>query len=261
MAKTIVITSGKGGVGKTVAVSNIGVALASLGHRVLIADIDIGLRNLDLAMGLSDVIVYDIIDVLEGKCDFSKAIFSFEKYGRLDMLPAAQSTDKDLIDPQAFEELFTHIKDNYDYIILDCPAGIEKGFKSAIGAADLAIVALTPEMASVRDADKVISLLELSGKKDIKILINRVRADMIKRGDMLSIDEITDILGVSPIGIIEEDEVVMKSSKRNTLAVLEPSSVAGSQFKDVAKRITGENIPVTNLKGRNKNLLKRIFGL
>jgi len=261
LAKTIVITSGKGGVGKTVAVSNIGVALAKLGKKVLMADIDIGLRNLDLAMGLSDVIVYDIIDVIEGKCDFSQAVFTFEEYGNLDMLPAAQSTDKDFIDPESFKELFSHIDDFYDYIILDCPAGIEKGFKSSVGAADLAIVALTPEMSSVRDADKVISLLEIENTPEIKILINRVRKDMIKRGDMLSIDEITDILGISPIGIVEEDEIVIRSQRRNTLAVLESSSVAGSQFKDIARRIIGENVPITDLKGRKKGLMKKIFGL
>lgn len=260
MAKTIVVTSGKGGVGKTVAVSNIAVALAKLGKRVLMADIDIGLRNLDLAMGLSDVIVYDIIDVIEGKCDFEKAVFSFEKYGHLHMLPAAQSKDKDYLEPESFSKLFSDIQDDYDYIILDCPAGIEKGFKSAIAAADLAIVTLTPEMPSVRDADKVITLLEMSDMAEIKILINRVRKDMIKRGDMLSIDEITDILGISPIGIIEEDEIVIKSQKRNTLAVLESSSVAGKQFTDVAKRITGENIPVTELKNR-RGIFKRLFGM
>lgn len=260
MAKTIVITSGKGGVGKTVAVSNIAVALAKLGKKVLMADIDIGLRNLDLAMGLSDIIVYDIIDVIEGKCSFDKAVFKFEKYGHLHLLPAAQSTDKDFLNPENFENLFSNIEKEYDYIILDCPAGIEKGFKSAIAGADLAIVTLTPEMSSVRDADKVITLLEMSDMPEIKILINRVRQDMIKRGDMLSIDEITDILGVSPIGIIEEDEIVLKSQKRNTLAVLESSSVAGKQFCNVARRIVGENVPVIKLKGE-KGFFKRLFGM
>lgn len=260
MAKTIVVTSGKGGVGKTVAVSNIATALAGLGQRVLMADIDIGLRNLDLAMGMSDVIVYDIIDVIEEKCSFDKAVFKFEQHGHLHLLPAAQSTDKDFLNPENFEKLFKSLDSQYDYILLDCPAGIEKGFKSAIASADLAIVALTPEMSSVRDADKVITLLEMADIPEIKILINRVRADMIKRGDMLSIDEITDILGTSPIGIIEEDEIVLKSQKRNTLAVLEPSSVAGKQFTDTAKRITGENIPVLSLKGE-RGFFKRLFGL
>lgn len=260
MAKTIVVTSGKGGVGKTVGVSNIAVALANLGKKVLMADIDIGLRNLDLAMGLHDVIVYDIIDVIEGKCSLEKAIFKFEKYGHLHLLPAAQSTDKDFLNPDSFKEVFNKAQKDYDYIILDCPAGIEKGFKSAVAAADLAIVALTPEMASVRDADKVITLLEMANKGEIYLLINRVREDMIRRGDMLSIDEITDILGVSPIGIIEEDEIVIKSQRRNTLAVLESSSKAGKQFLDVAKRITGENIPITQIKGK-RGLFRRIFGL
>ena len=258
MAKTIVITSGKGGVGKTVAVSNIAVALSKLGKRVLMADIDIGLRNLDLAMGLSDVIVYDIIDVIEGKCSFDKAVFKFEKHGHLHLLPAAQSTDKDFLNPENFQKLFSEIEGDYDYILLDCPAGIEKGFKSAIAGADLAIVTLTPEMSSVRDADKVITLLEMASMPEIKILINRVRQDMIKRGDMLTIDEITDILGVSPIGIIEEDEIVLKSQKRNTMAVLESSSKAGKQFKNVAKRITGENIPIINLK-KEKGFFKWFF--
>lgn len=258
MAKTIVITSGKGGVGKTVAVSNIAVALSKLGKRVLMADIDIGLRNLDLAMGLSDVIVYDIIDVIEGKCSFDKAVFRFENHGHLHLLPAAQSTDKDFLNPENFQKLFSEIDKDYDYILLDCPAGIEKGFKSAIAGADLAIVTLTPEMSSVRDADKVITLLEMASMPEIKILINRVRQDMIKRGDMLTIDEITDILGVSPIGIIEEDEIVLKSQKRNTLAVLESSSKAGKQFKNVAKRITGENIPIINLK-KEKRFFKWFY--
>jgi septum site-determining protein MinD len=258
LAKTIVITSGKGGVGKTVAVSNIAVALSKLGKRVLMADIDIGLRNLDLAMGLSDVIVYDIIDVIEGKCSFGKAVFKFEKHGHLHLLPAAQSTDKDFLNPENFQKLFSEIEGDYDYILLDCPAGIEKGFKSAIAGADLAIVTLTPEMSSVRDADKVITLLEMASMPEIKILINRVRQDMIKRGDMLTIDEITDILGVSPIGIIEEDEIVLKSQKRNTMAVLEASSKAGKQFRNVAKRITGENIPIINLK-KEKGFFKWFF--
>ncbi|MBE7014969.1 MAG: septum site-determining protein MinD [Ruminococcaceae bacterium] len=258
MAKTIVITSGKGGVGKTVAVSNIAVALSKLGKRVLMADIDIGLRNLDLAMGLNDIIVYDIIDVIEGKCSFDKAIFKLEKYGHLHLLPAAQSTDKDFLNPENFSKLFSEVEDNYDYILLDCPAGIEKGFKSAIAGADLAIVTLTPEMSSVRDADKVITLLEMASIPEIKILINRVRQDMIKRGDMLTIDEITDILGISPIGIIEEDEIVLKSQKRNTIAVLESSSKAGKQFRNVAKRITGENIPIVNLK-KEKSFFKWFY--
>lgn len=258
MAKTIVVTSGKGGVGKTVAVSNIAVALARLGKKVLMADIDIGLRNLDLAMGLSDIIVYDIIDVIEGRCSFSDAVFKFENYGTLHLIPAAQSTDKDFLNPESFAKLFDEVKADYDYILLDCPAGIEKGFKSAIAAADLAIVTLTPEMPSVRDADKVITLLEMANIPEIKILINRVRKDMIKRGDMLSIDEITDILGVSPIGIIQEDEIVIKSQKRGTLAVLESASIAGREFTHAAKRITGINVPIINLK--EKGFFGRLFG-
>lgn len=261
MGKIIVITSGKGGVGKTAAVSNIAVALAKSGKKVLMADIDIGLRNLDIAMGMSDVIVYDIIDVIEGKCSLEKAIFSFNKYGKLDFLPAAQSTDKEYLHPESFKKLFDDLKKDYDYILLDCPAGIDNGFKSAVAMSDMGIVVVTPEMSSVRDADKVIDLLELANISEKKILINRVRPDMIRKGDMLSIDEITDTLGVSPIGIVLEDEMVLKSQKRNTIAVLENSSPAGNEFSNIAKRLEGSNIPIIRLKGRKKGIFNRLFGL
>ena len=261
MGKVIVVTSGKGGVGKTAAVSNIAVALAKNGKKVLIADIDIGLRNLDIAMGMSDVIVYDIIDVLEEKCDFEQAVFRFDRYGKLDFLPAAQSTDKEYLYPEKFKELFLKLKKNYDYILLDCPAGIDNGFKSAVAASDMGIIVVTPEMSSVRDADKVIDLLDIANVSETKILINRVRPDMIRKGDMLSIDEITDILGVSPIGIVLEDETILKSQKRNTLAVLESSSPAGKEFLNIAERLEGKNIPIVNLKGKRKCLFGRLFGL
>lgn len=261
MGKVIVVTSGKGGVGKTAAVSNIAVALAKSKKKVLIADIDIGLRNLDIAMGMSDVIVYDIIDVIEEKCSFEKAVFSFDEYGKLDFLPAAQSTDKEYLYPERFKKLFDDLKEKYDYILLDCPAGIDNGFKSAVAASDMGIVVVTPEMTSVRDADKVIDLLELSGVSEKKLIINRVRPDMIKKGDMLSIDEITDILGVSPIGIVLEDETVLRSQKRNTLAVLEKTSPAGREFLYIAKRLEGINVPIIRLKAKKKGLFNRLFGL
>lgn len=257
MGKTLVVTSGKGGVGKTAAVSNVAVALAAMGKRVLMADIDIGLRNLDIAMGMSDIIVYDIIDVIEGKCDFEKAVFRFEKFGHLDFLPAAQSTDKEYLNPDDFRKLFESLKSQYDYILLDCPAGIDNGFKSAVMAADAAIVVVTPEMTSVRDADKVISLLEIGEVTEVKLLINRVRPEMIKKGHMLSIDEITDILGVSPIGIVLEDEAVLRSQRSHVLAVNDSNSPAGEEFYNVAKRLEGKNVPITGLKMKRKGLFKR----
>ena len=254
MGKTIVITSGKGGVGKTVAVSNIAVELASMGKKVLMADIDIGLRNLDIAMGMSDIIVYDIIDVIEGKCDFEKAIFRFDKYGHLDFLPAAQSTDKEYLNPEEFRALFESLKSQYDYILLDCPAGIDNGFKSAVMSADAAIVVVTPEMISVRDADKVIDLLEIGEITDVKLLINRVRPELIKKGHMLSIDEITDILGVSPIGIVLEDEIIIKSQRSRIMAVNDSSSVAGEEFRNIARRLEGKNIPIIELKSKRRGI-------
>lgn len=261
MGKIIVITSGKGGVGKTTAVSNIAVALAKNGKKVLVADIDIGLRNLDLALGISDVIVYDILDVLENKCEFEKAVFRLEEYGNLDFLPAAQSTDKEYLYPEQFKIFFENLKQNYDYILLDCPAGIDNGFKSAIAASDMAIVVVTPEMTSLRDADKVVTLLDIANVSEVKVLINRVRPELIRKGDMLSIDEITDTIGVSPIGIVLEDEIVLKSQKRNTLAVLESSSSAGNEFSNIAERLEGKNIPLTELRGKRKGLFSKLFRL
>lgn len=259
MGKIIVVSSGKGGVGKTVAVSNIAVALAKLGKRVLMADLDIGLRNLDLAVGISDVIVYDIMDVLEEKCSLDKAVFTLKGCGGVDVLPAAQTVGKDSLEPQKFKKMFRRLRERYDFILIDSPAGMEKGFQSASASADCAFVVVTPEMTSVRDADKIVSLLEASGIREMKLIVNRVRPDMIKRGDMLRIDEIVDILQVPLIGIVEEDEFVLKSLKRGLLPVNESSSRAGKEFFDIAWRILGENIPITVL-GKT-SFLKKLFRL
>lgn len=260
MGKVIVIASGKGGVGKTVAVSNIAVALAKLKKKVLIADIDIGLRNLDLYMGVEDVIVYDIMDVIDSSCDIEKAIFRFPKYGNLDFLPAAQSVDKDFLEPEKFKELFDKLKNEYDYIIVDCPAGIEKGFKSAIASCDLALLVVTPDMASIRDADKVVNLLNYNGINDVKLILNRVIPQLIHSGDMISIDEIIYTLGIPPIGIVIEDIAVLKSQRNKAIVALDSSSEAGNEFNNIAKRLDGENIPITNLSLKAKrNIFKRLF--
>ena len=254
MGKILVLTSGKGGVGKTASVSNIAVALAEQGKKVLMADFDLGLRNLDIAIGMSDIIVYDIMDVLEGKCDFERAVFKFENYGGLEFLPAAQSTDKEYLDSDEVKKLFELVRDNYDYILIDCPAGIDAGFKSAIAAADMGIVIATPELSSIRDADKVITLMEMNDVPEIKLIINRVRPDLMRKGEMITVGEITDMLNVPLIGIVVEDENVLKAQRNNTLAVKMHNSPAGDEFRNIAGRIEGKNIPITELK-------KRRFGI
>ena len=259
MGKILVITSGKGGVGKTLAVSNIAVALAKSGKKVLIADLDIGLRNLDIAVGMSDVIVYDIVDLLEGKCEFDRAVFKLDKYGELYFLPAAQSADKESLDPEKVKEFFLGLKNNYDYILIDCPAGIDNGFKSAIAAADVGIVVVVPEPSSVRDADKVINLMELEDVPEIRMIINRVRPDLIHKGDMISVDNVTDTLGVSPVGIITEDDAVICSRNKSIPVALIPGSPAGCEFVNIANRIEGKNIPIITLGSKRKGLFGKLF--
>ena len=257
MGKIIVVASGKGGVGKTVAVSNIAVALAKMGKRVLMADLDIGLRNLDLAVGIHDVIVYDIMDVLEEKCSVEKAVFTLKGYGGVDILPAAQTIGKDSLEPQKFKKMFHRLRERYDYIIIDSPAGMEKGFQSAVASADCALIVVNPEMTSVRDSDRILSLLEAANMREMRLVINRARPKMMRRGDMLSVDEILNLLQIPLIGIVEEDETVLKSLKRNLLPVNDSSSKAGKEFRNIAKRILGENIPITKLSGSSRCFFRR----
>lgn len=257
MGKIMVVSSGKGGVGKTVAVSNIAVALAKIGKRVLMADLDIGLRNLDLAVGIHDVIVYDIMDVLEEKCSIEKAVFTLKDYGGVDILPAAQTIGKDSLEPEKFKKMFRRLRERYDYILIDSPAGMEKGFQSAIAAADCAFVVVTPEMTSVRDSDRIVSILEAAGTREIRLIINRARPRMMRRGDMLSVDEILNLLQIPLLGIVEEDEAVLKSLKRGVLPVNESSSKAGKEFYNIARRILGENVPITKLSGSSRFLFRK----
>ncbi len=251
MGKVIVIASGKGGVGKTVVASNLAVALAKEGKHVLMADLDIGLRNLDLAVGIQDIIVYDIMDVLEEKCGIEKAVFTLKNYGNVDILPAAQAIGKDTLEPQKFKKMFRKLRERYDYIVIDSPAGLEKGFQSAAASADCAVVVVNPEMTSVRDGDKIISLLEKENMKQIRLVINRARPKMMRRGDMMNVDEVLYLLQVPLLGIIEEDEAVLRSLKHGVLPVEDRSSRAGKELKNIAKRILGHNVPLTKLGKRS----------
>ena len=208
MGEVIVITSGKGGVGKTTTTANLGSALAMRGKKVVLLDTDIGLRNLDVVMGLENRIVYDIVDVIEGKCKLRQALIKDKRFTDLFLLPAAQTRDKDAINEDEMIRLTQRLKEEFDYIIVDCPAGIEQGFKNAIAGADRAIVVTNAEISSIRDADRIIGLLESSNIRNPELIINRIRPEMVKRGEMMDVEDILDLLSIDLIGVVPEDETL-----------------------------------------------------
>ena len=246
-ARVIVITSGKGGVGKTTTTANIGAALADKGHKVLLIDTDIGLRNLDVVMGLENRIVYDLIDVIEGRCRISQALIKDKRCQNLVLLPAAQIRDKNDVSTEQMKELIFSLKDSFDYILIDCPAGIEQGFKNAIAAADEAIVVTTPEVSATRDADRIIGLLEAAGIKNPRLVINRLRIDMVKDKNMLSVEDILDILAVKLLGVVPDDENVVISTNKGEPLVYKGDSLAAKAFKNIASRIEGVEVPLLDL--------------
>ena len=246
-ARVIVITSGKGGVGKTTTTANIGAALADKGHKVLLIDTDIGLRNLDVVMGLENRIVYDLIDVIEGRCRVSQALIKDKRCQNLVLLPAAQIRDKNDVNTDQMKELIYSLKESFDYILIDCPAGIEQGFKNAIVAADEAIVVTTPEVSATRDADRIIGLLEAAGIKSPRIVVNRLRIDMVKDKNMLSVEDILDILAVKLLGVVPDDETVVISTNKGEPLVYKGDSLAAKAFKNIASRIEGVEVPLLDL--------------
>lgn len=249
MGEVIVITSGKGGVGKTTTTANIGTALAKLNHKVVLVDTDIGLRNLDVVLGLENRIVYDIVDVVKGNCRLNQALIKDKRLEGLCLLPAAQTKDKNAISIEEIKKLTNELSEIFDYVIVDCPAGIEQGFKNAIAGADRAIVVATPEVSSVRDADRIIGLLEANEIKETRLIINRLRPQMVKQGDMMDIDDILDILSIKLIGVIPEDEFIIVSTNRGEPAVNNPESMAGKAYLNTARRITGEeDVPFLDLE-------------
>lgn len=263
MGEVIVITSGKGGVGKTTTTANLGTGLALLDKKVILIDTDIGLRNLDVVMGLENRIVYDLVDVVEGSCRIKQALIKDKRYEGLHLLPAAQTRDKTAVKPEQMIKLCNELKGEFDFIIVDCPAGIEQGFKNAIAGADKAIVVTTPEVSAVRDADRIIGLLEANELRNPKLLINRVRADMVKRGDMMSIDDIIDILAIDLIGVVPDDEKIIVSTNRGEPAVTDNNSLAGQAYRNIARRLLGEEIPIIDIEADEGFLLKlkKLFGL
>lgn len=263
MGEVIVVTSGKGGVGKTTTTANIGTGLALAGKKVVLIDTDIGLRNLDVVMGLENRIVYDLVDVVEGFCRVKQALIKDKRFDGLYLLPAAQTRDKSAVSPQQMMKLCEELKEEFDYIVIDCPAGIEQGFKNAIAGADRAIVVTTPEVSAVRDADRIIGLLEANELKNPKLLVNRVRIDMVKRGDMMNIDDIIDILAIGLIGVVPDDEKIVVSTNRGEPAITDDKSAAGQAYRNIAKRIMGAEVPFLDLDTDNGFMfkLKKLFGL
>lgn len=261
--KVIVVSSGKGGVGKTTATANLGTGLAMLGKRVALIDADIGLRNLDIVMGLENRIVYDIVNVVEGKCKPRQALIRDKRFEGLFLLPAAQSRDKEAVSPDQMKTLCEELKKDFDYLIIDCPAGIERGFKNAIAGAERAVIITTPEVSAVRDADRIVGLLEAEGLGSPFLVINRIKISMVKKGDMMDVADILDILAVDLLGIVPEDENIIVSTNRGEPAVLDGASRAGEAFRNIARRIEGEHVPFMSLETGEGLMgkLKRLIGL
>ena len=258
MGEVIVITSGKGGVGKTTTTANIGIGLSQLQKKVVVIDTDLGLRNLDVVMGLENRIVYNLVDVIEGGCRLKQALIKDKRFPELYLLPSAQTKDKTAVSPEQMKKLIEELKTEFDYILLDCPAGIEQGFQNAIAGADRGIVVTTPEVSAIRDADRIIGLLEAHGIKNNDLIINRLRIDMVKRGDMMSVEDVSDILAVPLIGILPDDEQVVIATNQGEPLAGKPG-LCGQAYLNICHRLLGEEVPFQDLDVK-KGILGRLFG-
>ena len=261
-ARVITITSGKGGVGKTTTTANLSVALARLDKRVVCIDADIGLRNLDVVMGLENRIVYDLVDVVEGRCKLRQAMVKDKRVPDLYLLPAAQTRDKTAVSPQDMVVLTNELRSDYDFIIIDSPAGIEWGFRNALAPADEIVVVTNPEVSAVRDADRIIGLIEADERGiPTSLILNRLKADMVRKGDMLSVNDVMEILSIRLLGVIPEDEGILVSSNRGApLALENHNGAAGSAFINIARRITGEKVPLVELESK-RGMFRRLAGI
>jgi septum site-determining protein MinD len=257
--KVLTITSGKGGVGKTTATANIAVALAASGAKVVCIDGDIGLRNLDVVLGLENRIVYDLVDVVEGRARLRQAMIKDKRLPELHLIPAAQTRDKAAVSPSDMIRVCDELRPEFDFILIDSPAGIERGFRNSIAAADQILVVTNPEVSAVRDADRVIGLIEAEEKGPGLLVLNRVKPEMVKRGDMLSTEDVLDILAVTLLGIVPEDEGILVSSNRGTPAALDDKSRSGQAFRNIARRLRGEEVPFMSLED-NRGFLKKLAG-
>ncbi len=260
MARVITITSGKGGVGKTTTTANLSTALAMQGARVVAVDADIGLRNLDVVMGLENRIVYDLVDVVEGRARLRQALIKDKRLTELYLLPAAQTRDKDAVSADDMIALTNQMRAEFDYVMIDCPAGIESGFRNAIAGADEVFIVTTPEVSAVRDADRIVGLVEAAEKGPPRLIVNRLNSRLVSRGEMLSMDEVVEILAIEAIGLVPEDDQIVSSTNRGEVAVFLTESLAGRAFMDLARRVSGEHVPLREISEPPPGMLDRIFG-
>ncbi|MDQ7027920.1 MAG: septum site-determining protein MinD [Anaerolineae bacterium] len=256
-AKVITITSGKGGVGKTTTTANLGVALARLGKKTVVIDADIGLRNLDVVMGLENRIVYDLVDVVEGRCRLRQAMIKHKQFPDLYLIPAAQTRDKTSVSPADMIHITDKLRSDFDFIIIDSPAGIERGFRNAVAPADEVLIVTNPEVSAVRDADRIVGLLEAEHKNPGKLILNRLKPAMVKKGEMLSADDVVDILALEIIGIVPEDDHVIPASNSGIPVTLNENSHAGVAFRNIARRLTGEDVALMDLE-TNSGFFQRL---
>jgi septum site-determining protein MinD len=258
VGEAIVITSGKGGVGKTTTSANLGTALALAKKKVCLVDTDIGLRNLDVVMGLENRIVFDLVDVVEGRCRLPQALIKDKRFDELYLLPAAQTRDKSAVTPQQMKDIIQELRQDFDYILIDCPAGIEQGFKNAVAGADKAIVVTTPEISSMRDADRIIGLLEQEDIEPPKLIINRVRSQVMKHENMLSVDDIVRTLSIELIGVVEDDDAVLKATNTGEPVVISPNGKASLAYRNIARRLLGESVPLQQLEQEKATVLTKV---
>lgn len=261
MGKVYVITSGKGGVGKSTTTANLGVGLAKLGKKVVLLDADIGLRNLDVILGLENRIVYNSMDVMEGTCRLSQALIKDKKNPTLFLLPASQTNDKNDVTEEMMSKLVNELKEEFDYILIDCPAGIEQGFKNAILEAESALIVTTPEVSAIRDADRVIGLLSVAEIRDIKLIVNRVKMKLVNEGNMLGMEDIVDILGLEIIGVVPDDEEIVISTNKGEPVSGKATAPSGKAYMNISKRLTGKEVDFLDISEKRgiASKIKRLF--
>lgn len=262
MGEVIVVTSGKGGVGKTTITANIGAALAAMGKRVVLVDGDTGLRNLDILMGLENRIVYNLVDVIDGRCRLKQALIRDKRYDNLFLLPTAQTKNKNDVEPEEMLDLINDLKKDFDYVIVDSPAGIERGFENSVIAAQKAIIVVNPELTSIRDSDRAIGILKEIGIKDCKLIVNRIDNDMVRNGEMLDVDDIINSLEIELLGIVPEDRAITVSTNKGQPIVLNEHSKVASTISEIAMRITGKQVPFGFYEANSSGFvdkLKKLF--